>query len=344
MPGAKVLFVGAGKELESRLVPGAGYHLINIKMSGLRRGFSPDELIYNLITFKNLSTASIKAEKLLRRFKPAAVIGTGGYICYPVLKKAAQLGIPAVVHGADAVPGLTTKLLSSVVDKVCVSFPGLENLYRRPERVVFTGTPVRDGFGEKQLEHFGGRTGSRQLVVSFWGSLGAERMNEIMAEFISQNISGCFFDHIHATGKEGVEEMKSRLSLLGAPTEMPQGIELMEYIDDMPSVMSAADLILCRAGASTIAELTAIGKPAVLVPSPYVTNNHQYENAKQLEKAGGAIVLDEKGCTGEMLLETVTSLLSDNKRLEKMSQAQKSLAVPKAAEKIVDLVFELIEA
>jgi len=341
VPAAKILFVGAGKELEKKLIPRAGFHLVNIRMSGLKRGFSPDELVYNLNTFRNLTTAGVKAEKLISRFEPSAVIGTGGYICYPVLKKAAQMGIPTVIHGSDAVPGLTTKLLSTAVDRVLVSFPGLENLYRKPDRVVFTGTPVRKGFETPQDQEASAGRNGKPLVASFWGSLGAERMNEIIAEFIKLNLSDCRFDHIHATGKNGGGEMKRRLVRLGAPDILPQGIEIREYIDDMPSVMAAADLVVCRAGASTIAELTIIGKPAVLVPSPYVTNNHQEKNARQLEKAGGAVILLEKDCTGEVLFDAVTSLLRDSDRLTRMSYAQKSLAAPNAAEKIVDIVMEL---
>jgi len=342
IPDAKVLFVGAGKESEKRLIPDGGFHLVNIRMSGLKRGISPEELIYNAKTARNLATAGIKAGKLLQRFKPDAVIGTGGYVCYPILKKAAQMGIPTVIHGSDAVPGLTIKLLSATVDKVLVSFPGLERLYRRPERVVFTGTPVRSGF--KMPPENGKIRGikTKPLLVSFWGSQGAERMNETMAEFIRLNIDKCLFNHIHATGMSGgVKEMKNRLKKLEAPDNLPQGIEIREYIDDMSSVMANADLVLCRAGASTLAELTVMGKPAVLVPSPYVTNNHQEENARQLHDAGGALMILEKDCTGETLFDTVTSLLMDKEKLAEMSEAQKKLATPNAVEKIVEVVLTL---
>jgi len=348
MPDSKILFVGAGKELEKKLIPRAGFHIVNIRMSGLKRGISPDDLFYNLNTIRNLTTAGVKAEKLIRRFEPSAVIGTGGYICYPVLKKAAQMKIPTVIHGSDAVPGLTTKLLSATVDKVLVSFPGLDKLYRRPDRVIFTGTPVRKGF-EAPVDGASGDVGQepsrrkKPLIVSFWGSLGAERMNEAIASFIKLNIEGGQFDHIHATGKNcGVEGMMARLKRLGVTGMPPPGIEIREYIDDMQTAMASADIVVCRAGASTIAELTVMGKPAVLVPSPYVTNNHQEENAKQLQKAGGAIMLREKDCTGEKLFEIVSSLMGDRDRLTRMSHAQMSLAAPKATEKIVDIVLGLV--
>ena len=344
IPDSKILFVGAGKDLEKNLIPMAGFHLVNIRMSGLRRSFSPDDIIFNVKTFRNLATAGVKAEKLIRRFKPDAVIGTGGYICYPILKKAAQLGIPTVVHEANAVPGLTTKLLSASVDKVLISFPGLEGSYRRPERVVFTGTPVRCGFDPTQAGPENLVTGNKPLVVSFWGSLGAERMNEMTAEFIKLNIGAGLFDHIHAAGKNGgTGVIKRRLKQLGAPEDLPSGIEVKEYIDEMHSVMAAADIIICRAGGSTLAELTMMGKPAILVPSPYVTNNQQIENAKQVEKAGGAIVLSENDCSGETLFSTVASLLGDSGGLKKMSDAMKSLGAPDAASRIADIVFSLID-
>ena len=342
MQNSKILFVGAGKELEKKLIPPAGFHLVNIKMSGLKRSLSLDGLAYNLKTARNLATAGIKAEQLIRRFKPDAVIGTGGYICYPILKKASQMGIPTVIHGSDAVPGLTIKLLSATVDKVLVSFPGLEELYRRPERVIFTGTPVRMGFRTQREAAKSVRIGSKPLVLSFWGSQGAEKMNVTMTEFIKLNIDKGSFDHIHAAGNmDAVQEMKNRLARLGAPDDLPAGIEIKEYIDDMPSVMAAADLVLCRSGASTLAELAAIGKPAILVPSPYVTNNHQEENAKQLLKAGGAEVILEKNCTGEALFDAVSTLLSNRDALERMSEAQKALATPDAVERIIEVIMSL---
>ena len=341
MADAKILFVGAGRDLEKRLIPQAGFHVVNIRMSGLKRGLSPAHAAHNFKTLVNLTTASFESANLLRRFKPDAVIGTGGYICYPVMKKAVQMGIATFLHEPNAVPGLTTKLLSAYVDKVLITFPGLDMLYRRPERLVISGTPVRSGFYLPPEKTTIPGSGERPLVLSFWGSLGAERMNDTIAEFIKLNVEGAQFEHIHATGKKGgVREMKSRLKRLGAPDALPQCIDIREYIDDMPSVMAAADIVLSRAGASTVAELTVLGKPAVLVPSPFVPNNHQEENAKQMKKAGGAMMILEKDCTGNALYDAVTELLGDSDRLKRMSYAQRSLAAPNAAEKIVDLVVE----
>ncbi|MCL2401439.1 MAG: UDP-N-acetylglucosamine--N-acetylmuramyl-(pentapeptide) pyrophosphoryl-undecaprenol N-acetylglucosamine transferase, partial [Oscillospiraceae bacterium] len=312
---------------------------VNIKMTGLQRGFSPEKLVHNIKTAKHLITAGAEAGRIIREFKPDAVIGTGAYVCYPVLKKAARMGIPTFIHEQNAVPGLANKLLSASVDKVLVSFPGLEKQFKRPERVVFTGTPVRGEFIAEQK----GRQNLKPLVVSFWGSLGAAHMNEVMAEFIKRNIDESAFDHIHATGgkRSNVDEMIIRLENLVAPTALPQGIQIREYIDDMPSVMASADIVLCRAGATTIAELTVLGKPAMLVPSPNVTNNQQEENAKQLQKSGGAVMILEKDCTGEKLYDAVLALLKDKEKLKSMSDAQKALGAPNAARKIVELIIDV---
>ena len=343
VPDSKVLFVGAGNTMEKELVPKAGHELVNIRMSGLKRGFLPSDIIYNAKTVKNLALAGRKTAKIIEGFGPDAVIGTGGYICYPVLKKAAQMGIPAVVHESNAVPGLTTRLLSTIVDKVLVSFPGLESSYRRPERVLFTGTPVRAGFAAKPAGDGMDDPGRKPLLLSFWGSLGASRMNENIVELMKLNIERGGFSHIHATGRLcDAGDMTGRLKQAGINGELPPDIEIRGYIDDMQSIMADADLILCRAGGSTVAELTAMGKPAVLVPSPYVSNNEQAKNAEQLEKAGGAVVLQERDCTGELLFETVSEIFRDRGRLLGMSAAQGAIGKPNAAEEIAELVLSLI--
>jgi len=338
-PDSEILFIGADRELEKRLVPEAGFKLANIKMSGLKRGLKPGDFIYNAKTVKNTIAASSTAAKLIKGFKPDAVIGTGGYICYPVLKKAAQMRIPTFIHESNAHPGLTVKMLSSVVDKVLVAFEGFEDLYRKPERVFFTGTPLRREFYEALDAPGIKEPKEKPLVVSFWGSLGAQRMNEMMVELIRLNALGKRFNHIHATGAE-LTEMKKRLSDAGVTDIAPPMIDLREYIDDMPSVMKAADVILCRAGGITTAELIALGKPCILVPSEYVPDNVQPTNAQQLRKAGGAIVISEKECSGKLLFETLLFLLDDPDELGKMSNAQKSLSSSNATEKIIDTVLD----
>ena len=338
MPESEILFAGADREMEKRLIPEAGYDLVNIKMSGLSRGFRFKDIVHNIKTVWNTIAANRKSKTLLKRFMPDAVIGTGGYICYPVLKKAAGMRIPTFIHESNAYPGLTVKMLSPIVNKVLVAFKGHENMYKKPENVVHTGTPVRSEFNEPAEAD--GITGpkDKQLVVTFWGSLGAERMNEMMPEFIKANLENNCFNHIHATGSSS-DQLKKRLHDLGVTGINPPAADIRDYIDDMPTVMKAADLVLCRAGGITIAELIALGKPAILIPSQYVPDNIQPANARQLQNAGGALVIPEKECTGETLYKTVAALLADRDKLNSMALAQKSLSVPNAASRIVDIVL-----
>jgi len=336
------LFVGAGRDMEKRLIENAGYELVNIQMSGLRRSFKPKDIVYNLKAVSYLFKAGIEAKKIIKDFKPDAVIGTGGYICYPVIKEASKLGIPTIVHESNAVPGLTTKMLAKTASRVLVSFPGLENSYKRPENVVFTGTPIRGGFGQNVDKTRDKNQFGKPIVLSFWGSLGAEGMNEMMIAFMKANVEKSAFHHIHGAGKSGGDlEIQQGLMELGIGTEELSNLDIREYIDDMEAVMGLADLVLCRAGGSTIAELTALGKPAVLVPSPYVSNNEQHFNAEQLAKAGGALILDEKNCTGDMLFDIVVDILNDSDKLSSMAEGQMSIAAPMAAETITDLILSL---
>jgi UDP-N-acetylglucosamine--N-acetylmuramyl-(pentapeptide) pyrophosphoryl-undecaprenol N-acetylglucosamine transferase len=309
-----------------------------LKLDGLERGLSPGKLLKNVSAAAKLLAAGGLAGNILREWKPDAVVGTGGYVCYPVLRRAVKMKLPVFLHESNAIPGLTVKLLSGRVTSVFASFPGTEGRYADPKRVVITGTPVRPGFGTVSREDARRALGldDRPLVLSFWGSLGAARMNAVIADFIRCNIDSGAFRHIHATGgydaglREQLGETEKRL---------PAWIDLRPYIDDMPRVMAASDLVLSRAGASTVAELALTATPAVLVPSPFVPNDHQTENAAQARRNGGAVTLTEAECTGERLYNTVLSLLGDRERLQKMSEAQKKLAAPGAANRIAERIL-----
>jgi UDP-N-acetylglucosamine--N-acetylmuramyl-(pentapeptide) pyrophosphoryl-undecaprenol N-acetylglucosamine transferase len=294
--------------------------------------------VKNVSAAAKLLAAGRQAGRLLRERRPDAVIGTGGYVCYPALKKAARQGLPTFLHESNAIPGLAVKLLRGRVTNVFASFPGTEGRYADPTRVVITGTPVRPGFGTVTREDARRALGldDRPLALSFWGSLGAARMNAVMADFIRRNAKSGAFRHIHATGgyDAGLRE------LLGEDgRRLPAWIDIRPYIDDMPRVMAASDLVLSRAGASTVAELALTATPAVLIPSPFVPNDHQTENAAQARKNGGAVSLTEAECTGESLYNTVLSLLEDRERLRRMSEAQKKLAAPGAADRIAERIL-----
>ena len=346
MPDAEILFVGAEGRMETELVPREGFSIQTIKVSGLRRGLNADALRHNLRAASDLARSLGEAQSIVRDFMPDAALGTGGYVCYPVLRAASGLKVPTALHESNAVPGLTTKLLQSRVDRVMVSFEESRAQYKNPDKVIVTGTPVRPGFsranrGAARREL--GLSEETPLVLSVWGSLGADHMNEIMADFIQLACRAGSFRLIHVAGKRGYPRVLERLRAECPPDWEQRGAEVREYIYDMPRIMAAADLVLCRSGASTLGELAALGKPAILVPSPNVTNNHQEKNARVLERAGAARVLLEGEFKAESLFGTVTELLGRPDALRAMADRSAALAVPNATERITEIVLDLAE-
>lgn len=343
MPDCEILFIGAEGKMEMELVPREGYKIEPLKITNISRGHSLEAIVHNLDTLKNVAVSTREAKRIMREFKPDVVIGTGGYVCYPVLMAASELKIPTAVHESNAVPGLTTKLLAEHVDKVMVGFEESRGAYHHPEMVEVTGTPVRGEFAayskalaKREL----GLDPDEPLVVSVWGSLGAAHMNKIMGELITMMDDSRPFRLIHSVGTRYFEDFMATLRQR-APDFARFGADVRKYIYDMPRVMAAADLILCRAGASTLSELAYMGKPVIIVPSPNVTNNHQEKNARVLEKAGGAKVFLEGEFDAPALMDTVRGLLGDSAQLEAMSQAMLSLAVPGATDRICDIILSL---
>ena len=340
MPDSKFLFIGVNGKMEMELVPRAGYEIRGLDMTYIVRGHDLHAIMKNLETVRNVARSTREAKKIIRDFGPDAVIGTGGYICYPVLAAAHEEHIPTFVHESNAVPGLTTKLLADRVNRVMLGFEESRQYYRHPERVTVTGTPVRGEFDrvtrETARKELGLKEGDR-LVLSVWGSLGAEHMNKIMGELMEKLDGSQGFRLIHAAGSLYYPRLTEKLR----DKELEKcGVELREYIHDMPRLMAAADLILCRAGASTISELSYMGKPVVMVPSPNVTNNHQEKNARVLEHAGGAVVLLEGEFDAESFHKQIKALLNDEQRLADMGKAMKSLAVRDACERIVNIILD----
>ena len=343
-PETEFLFVGAERGLEKDLVPKAGYAFETVHISSFHRSVKPREIKHNLISVYNLLRAPGEARAILRDFRPDVVIGTGGYASYPMVKAAAKAGIPTAVHESNMVPGLTTQLLEPHADRIMVGFEACLQHYKHPEKVIVTGTPVRGDFfaltREEAKEKLGVADG-RPLIVSFWGSLGASGMNRQMADFMALEAEKEPFHHIHAAGKSGYPVLQQLLREKGVQLEQHPALQLREYIYDMACVMRAADLVVCRAGASTISELTALGVPALIVPSPYVTNNHQEKNARVLECAGGAVVLLEQDSSGQELFRAACGILHDAARQAEMGTAMASLGIRDATERIYQTIQEI---
>ena len=345
-PETKILFVGAEDGMEHKLVPQAGYQLQTLRISNFQRKLTPAGIWHNLVTAEHIAGALGKASKLIDSFRPDVIIGTGGYASFPALRMGIHKHIPTAVHESNAVPGLATRLVADHVDRIMVSFPESKQRYRHPERVVVTGTPVRSEFIYTSKAEARAALGldDRPLVVSYWGSLGAREMNKIIAKFMVLESKSDAFYHIHATGSFGWRWMPDLVRQQGLDLDAHPNIQMREYIHNMPTVMAAADLVICRAGASTISEIEAAATPCIMVPSPNVTDDHQTHNAETLAQRGSALVLREADCSGEALYQTVTELLAQPERLEAMRKALQRSAVLDSAERIYQQVLELAKA
>ena len=343
IPGCEILFIGADDGMEKDLVPREGFPLETLKISNFQRKLTPAGIWHNMTTLFHMAGSMQKAKKILRDFAPDVIVGTGGYASYPALKMGAKMKIPTAVHEANAVPGLTTRMVAKDVDKIMVSFEDSRHYYAQPERIVVTGMPVRGEFLYTKKEEARRALGldDKPLVVSAWGSLGAREMNKKIARFMVREAEESLFHHIHATGSFGWKWMPELVRELGLDLSDHPEIDMREYIYNMPQVMAAADLVICRAGAATISEICASGTPCIMVPSPNVTNDHQEKNARVLERHGAAVVLRENECDADTLYETVKQLLADKEKLREMGYAAAKLAVVDSAEQIYDVIRTL---
>lgn len=343
MPDCEILFIGAEGKMEMELVPRAGYEIRPLRITNISRGKSLKAIAHNVQTLKNVVDSEREAKCMIRDFQPDAVIGTGGYVCYPVLMAASKLGVPTAVHESNAQPGMTTKMLAGHVDSIMVGFEESRGHYPDPERVSVTGTPVRGEFAcytQLSAKQELGLPVDRPLVVSVWGSLGSGHMNGIVTEMLPLLEGNEDFRLIHSIGSRDYEDFDQKVRSMELDV-LSCNADLRQYIYDMPRVMAAADLILCRAGASTLAELSYLGKPVIIVPSPNVTDNHQEKNARVLERAGGAKVLLEGEFDAASLLGMIRELLNDPEQLASMSTAMAALSVPEATDRICDIILGL---
>ena len=344
-PDSKILFIGAKGHMEERLVPAAGYDLEVLPASGMARGKSWNAIKHNARAIKRNVAGIFRCRKLIKEFGADVVIGTGGYASFPALMAAHQLGIPTCVHESTAMPGLTTRLVADQVDRVLICFPESAKRYRHPEKAEVVGMPVRREFiftqkadARKELG-----LGDKPVIVSAFGSQGARAMNKAVAEMFRLEQAAQFpFHHIHAVGSFGWEWMPDEVASKGVDLSKCPDIDMREYIYNMPTVMAAADVIISRAGSASCNEIAATGTPCVLIPSPNVTDNHQYKNAKALADQGGAVLISEEECTAQRLMDEIQALLSDRERCSRMSMSLQQMAVPDSAERICNILEELV--
>lgn len=343
-PDAEFLFVGATGRMETQLVPAAGYPIRTVTVRGFQRRLSLKNIGRNIMAAVNVLTASAQSKKIVKEFKPDLAIGTGGYVCGPVLREAIRAGVPTAVHESNAYPGVTVKMLGREGALILLCSEDARRHLPEGVTAVVTGNPLRADFLtlDKQTAREELGLDARPLVLSFGGSLGAARINEAMTEVLRRSRECGRLQHIHGAGKAGYAAMKAQLEEMGMPLSA-DGITVREYIDDMPRCMAAADLVICRCGAMTLSELPAAGKPAILIPSPYVAENHQYHNAMVLVQRGAAICIEEKDLTADRLWEAVCDATGDPARLGEMSRRVGEAAILDADTRILNAVEELLK-
>jgi len=331
---AQILFIGTKRGMETKLVPREGFELKLIKVKGFRRKLSID----TIVSIKELFQGIFEARRIIKQFKPDIVIGTGGYVCGPVVLNASIMKIPTLIHEQNAFPGITNRILSRFVDAVAVSFKESEQYFSSARRLIYTGNPVRSEIVNANRQAARKKLGiipNRPFVVVFGGSLGAGKINDTIVEMLKKYNAD--YNMLFGTGNSQYEEIKKRLEHVNLPT-----VRIEPYIYDMGDVMAAADLVVCRAGAITCAELTALGVPSIMIPSPNVVANHQEHNARSLEKQGASVVILEKDLNAELLYKQITGLLKDRERLNKMAKNAKKIGIINSAEMIYSIVEELM--
>lgn len=330
-PDAEIIFVGTERGMEKDIVPKAGYPIKFITVSGLNRK-NPIKLIK---TLKDLNHGLHEAKQIIKEFKPDFVIGTGGYVCGPVMKTAAGMGIKTYIHEQNAFPGLTNKLLSRGAERVFVAFDDAKKYFKTKKEPVTVGNPVRHAFTEVDRQAARESLGVKEdefMVLSFGGSLGAQRINDEMTVAAERLRDRAGLRIFFVTGKRYYSSIMENADKTNAR------VTYLQYIDDMPKYLNACDLAITRSGALTVSEITACGRASVMIPSPYVTNNHQYYNAKVVADRGGAILIEEKDLTNGEVADEIEQLMNDRQILEKMEKASAALGTVTSAGKICDII------
>ena len=334
----EALFIGTKRGLETKLVPKAGYKIEYIDIEGFNR----KNLLKNIKVLKKLHDSQKKCEEILREFKPDCVVCTGGYVSGPVAMAAGKLGIPALIHEQNVYPGLTVNASEKYVTYVAVSFEETIRHMKNSPKCICTGNPVRSEIilaNKEQARKELGINGDIPLVLIFGGSLGAEKINEAVIDMLKTASTEKKFKLIFGTGDRNFERV---MEIVRERNIIPDDdIKILPYINNMNTVMAAADLAVSRSGAITVSELAVLEKPSILIPSPNVVRNHQEQNARAIESAGGARVLCEDELSGESLYKLIIELISDKKMLNSMSLSMKKIKKSDANEKIYKLIRKM---
>ena len=342
-PNAEILYIGAKGGMEERLVPAAGFDFKSITVQGFKRKLTPKAVKDNIITVKKAVSASRESKKIIEEFQPDICVGTGGYVSGPVLRTAAKLGVPIIIHEQNAFPGVTNKMLAKRAARIMLAMPAAKEHFKGKCSFVDTGNPVRGEILTEQKSEARKKLGldGRPVILSFGGSLGARKINESLADIIARSAKDGKYQHIHAYGQYG-KWFPDMLREKGVELEKADNLDIREFINDMPVCLAAADLVVARAGAITLSEIQVQGKPSVLIPSPNVAENHQYHNAMSLVNKNAAVMIEEKDLTPEKITKEIDNLAGNPSRLKEYSDNCKKMAVTDAAKRIYSVIIEVM--
>lgn len=339
-PGSEIVYIGTARGMEADIVPKEGLPFVGIAGAGFDRKLSPK----NLLVFWQAGRGFFQALGAVRRIRPNAVIGTGGYVCGPVVLAAALSGIPTLIHEQNALPGITNRILSRFVNKVAVTFSDSERYFSQKDKVRLTGLPVRPEILQAERKTSFTKLGfqdARLLLLSFGGSRGARTINRAMEAVIKKFAGDPRLNILHVTGEIGYDDFINRCNSEGIYVDRIGNVTVKRYMYNMQDALASADLVVSRAGAATLAEITALGIPSILIPYPYASENHQEFNARALEKEGAAIMVLDRDLSGDLLCRLVSELLDDPCRLEAMASASKKLGKKNALQDIIECVDNL---
>lgn len=336
-PDAEILFVGARNKMEMKRVPEAGYDIVGLDIVGFDRK-NPLKIIPALW---RLSRSILKARKILKNFKPQIAVGVGGYASGPTLKTANWLGIPTLIQEQNSYAGVTNRLLAKKAAKICVAYDGMETFFPK-EKIVLTGNPCRQDLSDPAIKReeaieFFKLDPSKKTILVVGGSLGAQTINNTLGRGI-EKIAESDIQVIWQCGASYITELTLRIESAGSPPN----IRLYSFISRMDLAYKAADLVISRAGASSISELSLLGKPVILIPSPNVAEDHQTKNANALVEQDAAILITDKNAS-QKLLSTAMETVLDEDKLKELAQNISKLAQHNSAERIVDEIIKIIE-
>lgn len=343
-PNSEIIFIGTNRGLENDLVPRAGYKLKTIQAYGFNRKISLDNFKKMWKTYRSIS----EARKIIEEFKPDIVVGTGGYICVPVGIAAKKKQVPIVLHESNAFPGVAIKMLSKKANTILLGFEDAKPRIPNAKKIVVTGTPTKvkrlDISASKKTEILNelGLKEGLPIALCFGGSQGAKSINESLIQIITKQKNKSY-QIIWAAGPAQYEVVKEQLKEHNQDIDHLENVKIVPYIYNMEEIMNVVDLVICRSGAMTITEISNVGKPAIFIPFPFATENHQEYNARVLEKVGAAKIILDKNLNSDLLNDMIENVVKDKNNLKQMGEKAKSISIPDVEERIYKEIKKIVK-